>query len=192
MFRKALLTTAATFAILALSSVAHADPITLTSGVPKTVNFQSPTFAGSTSTATFTLSGNTLTVVLTNTSNNGTFLSGLGFDTNPNLTLTSATTATSGWTAQAGPGGGLGSFELVAFGNGNPNRLAGGESATATFVFSGPALQTLTLDQVIVHLTSLPNGNSEKIPGTPSSVPEPMTMILFVTGLSGIAARARR
>lgn len=192
MFRKALLTTAAAIAMFALSSVAHADPITLTSGVPTTLNFQSPNFAGSTSTATFTLNGNTLTVVLTNTSTNGTFLSGLGFDTNPNLTLTNATTATDGWTAGSGPGGGLGSFELVAFGNGNPNRLAQGESATATFVFSGPALQTLTLDQVIVHLTSLPNGNSEKVPGTPTHAPEPMTMLLFGSGLAGIAARARR
>lgn len=190
MFRKALLTTAAAIAMLALSSVARADAITLTSGVPTTVNFQSPNFVGSTSTATFTLNGNQLTVVLTNTSTNGTFLSGIGFDTNPNLTLTNATTATSGWTAQTGPGGGLGGFELVAFGNGNPDRLSQGQSATATFVFSGPALQTLTLDQVIVHLTSLPNGQSEKIPA--SHAPEPVTMLLFGTGLAGIAARARR
>src|SRR5215216_5231645 len=107
MFRKALLTTAAAIAMLALSSVARADTITLAQGGSTTVNFQSPTFPGSTATATYTLSGNTLTITLTNTSTNGTFVSGLGFDTTPNLTLQTSS-ATSGWTAGAGPGGGLG------------------------------------------------------------------------------------
>ena len=190
MFRKALLTTAAAIAMFALSSVARADTIVLTQGGTTTLNFQSPNFSGSTATATFSLSGSTLTVTLTNTSNNGTFVSGLGFDTTPNVTLQSST-ASSGWTAGTGPGGGLGNFELIAFGNGNNNRLSGGQSTTATFVFSS-APTTLTLDEVIVHLTSLPNGNSEKVPGTPGQVPEPMTMLLFGTGLAGIAARARR
>src|ERR1044071_1319752 len=115
MFRKALLTTAAAFAMLALSSVARADTITLTSGVPTTVNFKSfsdPT--GSTATATFLLTGNKLQVTLTNTSTSNTFVTGIGFNTTPNLTLTSATTATNGWAAGAGPGGGLGNFGLIA------------------------------------------------------------------------------
>ena len=188
MLKKALLTTAAAIAMLALSSVARADTIMLTQGGSTTMNFQSPNFPGSTATAMFNLSGNTLTITLTNTSNNGTFLSGLGFDTTPDLTLQTASAA-SGWTAGTGPGGGLGSFELVAFGNGNPDRLSGGESTTATFVFtSSPSV--ITFDTMIVHLTSLPDGQSEKIEAT--HTPEPMTMLLFGTGLAGIAARARR
>jgi hypothetical protein len=190
MFRKALLTTAAAVAMLALSSVARADTVVLTQGGTTTVNFQSPNFAGSTATATFTLTGNTLTVKLTNTSTNGTFASGLGFDTTPDLVLQSSS-ATSGWTAGTGPGGGLGSFELIAFGNGNNDRLSAGEMATATYVFAS-APSTITFDSMIVHLTSLPNGNSEKIPGTTSQTPEPMTMLLFGSGLAGVAARARR
>jgi len=196
MFRKALLTTAAAIAMLALSSVARADTITLTSGVPTTVNFQSISDPnGSTATATFTLTGNQLQVTLTNTSTSNTFVTGIGFDTTPNLTLTSATSATAGWTAGAGPGGGLGSFELIAFGNGNNKRLGQNESATATFVFSAPAnLTTLQIENLIVHLTSIAETDeSEKVPGNPNNpIPEPMTMLLFGTGLAGIAARARR
>ena len=167
---------------------ARADTITLTQGGSTTVNFQSPNFAGSTATATFTLSGNILTVKLTNTSNNGTFFSGLGFDTTPDLGLQSAT-ATSGWTAAAGPGGGLGSFELTAYVNGDDNRLAAGEMATATFVFTS-APTSITFDAMVVHLTSLPNGRSEQLP--PTSTPEPVTMLLFGTGLAGVAAKASR
>ncbi|HWW76483.1 MAG TPA: hypothetical protein VNZ44_13885, partial [Pyrinomonadaceae bacterium] len=104
-----MLTVAATFALLALNSVARADTITLTSGVPTTVNFKSFSDpSGSTATAVFTLSGNQLTVKLTNTSSSDTFVTGIGFNTTPNLTLTSATAATNGWSAGAGPGGGLG------------------------------------------------------------------------------------
>jgi hypothetical protein len=191
MFRKALLTTAAAIAMLALSSVARADTFTLTQGGSTTMNFQSPNFAGSTATATFSLSGNTLTVTLTNTSTNGTFVTGLGFDTTPDLVLQTAS-ATAGWSAGNGPGGGLGSFELIAFGNGNNKRLGANESTTATFVFTTTPT-SITFENMIVHLTSLPNDDSEKVPGTPENpIPEPMTMVLFGTGLAGIAARARR
>lgn len=196
MFRKALLTAAAAFAMLALNSVARADTITLTSGVPKTVTFKSISDPnGSTATATFTLTGNQLKITLTNTSTSDTFVSGIGFNTTPNLTLTSATAATNGWSAGSGPGGGLGNFELIAFGNGNPARLSRGESSTATFVFSAPSnLTSLQIEDLIVHLTSIADTDkSEKVPGAPqSTVPEPMTMILFGTGLAGVAARARR
>ena len=177
-------------------NLARADTITLVSGVPTTVTFQSTSDPnGSTATATFTLTDGQLKVTLTNTSTSDTFVSGIVFNTNPDLTLSNQSSATDGWKAQAGNGGGLGNFELIAFGNGNNNRLGQGESATATFIFTAPAnLQTLNIQDLIVHLTSIADTDeSEKVPGNPNNpVPEPMTMILFGTGLAGIAARARR
>ena len=168
----------------------RADPVTLTAGGSTSFVYQSPNFAGSVAFATFSLSadGTTLTVSVTNNSNNGTFVSGLGFDTTPNVALQSSA-ATAGWTASAGPGGGLGSFELIAFGNGNPNRLSQGESATATFVFTGP-VSSLTIDQSIAHLTSLPNGQSEKPPGL--QTPEPATLFLLGSGMLALGAKIRR
>lgn len=192
MFRKLLLTTSAAVLMLVLHTAAQADPFTLAAGQTVTYNFTSSQFAQSTATVTFSLNatGTVLTVTALNTSTNGTFLSGVGFNTTPDVTLQSAA-ATNNWTAQAGPGGGLGNFELLAFGNGNRNRLSGGQSVTATFTFSS-SITSLTLDQVIVHLTSLPNGDSVKLDGTPQPVPEPATMLLLGTGLAGVAAGARR
>ena len=177
--------------VLGAAQSTRADPVTLTPGGSTSFVYQSPNFAGSTALATFSLSadGTTLTVTLTNVSTNGTFVSGVGFDTTPNVALQSSS-ATAGWTAGPGPGGGLGSFELIAFGNGNPDRLAQGESATATFVFTGP-ISSLTIDQSIAHLTSLPNGQSEKPPGV-VNVPEPATLFLLGAGMLGLGAKVRR
>ena len=187
--------TSLSFAIFALfllanAQSARADPVTLVPGGTTTFIYQSPTFPGSVSFATFSLdaTGTTLTVTVTNNSNNGTFLSGVGFDTTPNVSLLSSS-ATNGWTAGPGPGGGLGSFELLSFGNGNDDRLSQGQSATATFIFTGP-LTSLTIDQTIAHLTSLPNGNSEKPAGT--QTPEPATLLLLGAGMLGLGAKMRR
>jgi hypothetical protein len=85
--------------------------------------------------------------------------------------------------------------------NGNPtfgggdvkDGIAGGTSAT--FVISGD-FSGLTADQVarsiFARFQAVNGGGSDVAAGTPGAVPEPMTMLLFGTGLAGIAARARR
>jgi hypothetical protein len=204
MFRKALLTTAAAIAMLALSSVARADTITLTgingTGVTATIS-------------NYSLVGNQFTFTITNTSvapgSTGT-ITNIGFalpgDHTNNFTLVSSTNdnykifydlnATSGSQTL------VSSFDLVLINkaNGNPtfgggavkSGIAGGTSAT--FVISGD-FSGLTADQVaraIFARFQAVNGDGSDVATNPGAVPEPMTMLLFGTGLAGIAARARR
>jgi hypothetical protein len=204
MFRKALLTTAAAIAMFALSSVARADTITLTgingTGVTATVS-------------NYSLSGNTFTFTLTNTSvapgSTGT-ITNIGFalpgNHANNFTLVSSTNDNYkifyDLNATSGSQNLVSSFDLVlvnkangqpTFGGGSVNSgIAGGTSAT--FVISGD-FSGLTADQVarsIFARFQAVNGGGSDVAGVPGTVPEPMTMILFGTGLAGIAARARR
>jgi hypothetical protein len=207
MFRKALLTTAAAFAMLALSSVARADTITLT-GINGT---------GVTATVTnYSLVGNTFTFTINNTSvapgSTGT-ITNIGFalpgNRPNNYTLISSSNDNYGLfydlNATSGSQNLVSNFDLVLINkaNGNPtfgggsvnNGIAGGTSATFTI---GGDFSGLTADQVarsiFARFQAVNGGGSDVAtgPGTPGTVPEPMTMILFGTGLAGIAARARR
>jgi hypothetical protein len=206
MFRKALLTTAATIAMFALSSVARADTITLKgingTGVTATVS-------------NYSLSGNTFTFTITNTSvapgSTGT-ITNIGFalpgNRPNNYTLISSTNNNYALAydlnATAGSQNFVSSFDLVLINktNGNPtfgggdvkDGIAGGTSAT--FVISGD-FSGLTADQVahaiFARFQAVNGGGSDVATGgQPGAVPEPMTMLLFGTGLAGIAARARR
>lgn len=207
MFRKALLTTAAAIAMLALSSVARADTLTLTgingTGVTATIS-------------NYSLSGNTFTFTITNTSvapgSTGT-ITNIGFalpgNRPNNYTLVSSTNnnyaLVHDLNATAGSQNFVSSFDLVLSNktNGNPtfgggdvkDGIAGGTSAT--FVISGD-FAGLTADQVarsiFARFQAVNGGGSDVAgnPGNPGAVPEPMTMLLFGTGLAGIAARARR
>ena len=205
MFRKALLTTAAAIALFALSSVARADTITLTgvngTGVTATVS-------------NYSLVGNTFTFTIANTAvAPGTtgVITNIGFDlpgnrtgftlvssSNPNYSVVGATKITSGAQTITSST----NFDLTLFnGNGNPTfgggsvngGIAGG--TTATFSNSGN-LSGLTADQiahsVFARFQNVNPGGSDVATPTGSTVPEPMTMILFGTGLAGLAARARR
>ncbi|HEX8353554.1 MAG TPA: PEP-CTERM sorting domain-containing protein [Pyrinomonadaceae bacterium] len=209
MFRKALLTTAAAIAMFALSSVARADTITLT-GINGT---------GVTATITnYSLSGNTFTFTINNTSvapgSTGT-ITNIGFalpgnrannfqlvsSSNPNYFIAYDVKS------QAGAQNFVSSFDLVLMdkANGNPtfgggsvqNGIAGGSSAT--FVITGD-FAGLTADQIarsiFARFQAVNGGDSDVANNTgnppPGAVPEPMTMLLFGTGLAGVAARARK
>jgi PEP-CTERM motif len=206
MFRKALLTTAAAIAMFALSSVARADTVTLT-GINGT---------GVTATITnYSLSGNTFTFTINNTSvapgSTGT-ITNIGFalpGTRPeNYTLVSSSNPNYrlffDLNATAGAQNLVSSFDLVLVDktNGNPtfgggsvnNGIAGGTSAT--FSISGD-FSGLTADQIarsiFARFQAVNGGGSDVATNTgPGQVPEPMTMLLFGTGLAGLAARARK
>ncbi|MFL6254928.1 MAG: PEP-CTERM sorting domain-containing protein [Pyrinomonadaceae bacterium] len=207
MFRKALLTTAAAIAMFALSSVTRADTITL-----KGIN-------GTGVTATlsnYSLSGNTFTFTINNTSvapgSTGT-ITNIGFalpgNRANNFTLVSSTNDSYkifyDLNATSGSQNLVSSFDLVLVNKANGNPTFGGGSVnsgiaggtSATFVITGD-FAGLTADQVarsiFARFQNVNPGGSDVATntGTPGTVPEPMTMLLFGTGLAGIAARARR
>jgi hypothetical protein len=204
MFRKALLTAAAAFVMLALSSVAHADTITLT-GINGT---------GVTATITnYSLAGNQFTFTINNTSiapgSTGT-ITNIGFalpGNRPNtFQLISSSNSNYGLVydlnATSGSQNLVSNFDLVLINkaNGQPtfgggavrNGIAGGTSAT--FVIQGDfsGLTAQQVAQAIFARFQAVNGDGSDVATVPGEVPEPMTMILFGTGLAGIAARARR
>ena len=192
-----------TLAFLHLS--AYADPVTLNPGTSATFNYVSTFGTAGQATATFSLSadGKTLTVGFLNTSTSDTFLSGIGFNTSPDLATTSAIFSglPSGatWSYTSGGGGGIGNFEAGAYGNGNNNRLKPGEGGTLTLTLSSPLPQGITLDTSIAHLTSLPDGSSQKVigvgggpPSPPAEVPEPATLVLAGTSLLAALPAMRR
>lgn len=196
MFRKALLTTAAAIAMLAMSSVARADTITFGPGQ----------FGSTATVSNYSLSGNTFCFTLTNTSSTGS-ITALGFNLPGDRgTYTLTTTSDSDFQlandvkAQAGGQLSASSYDFALltgknFGGGNvAEGVQAGQSATfcITGDFSG-----MTADQIAqliaLRFQGIGTGDESEVIGpNPNPVPEPMTMLLFGTGLAGIAARARR
>jgi len=197
MFRKALLTTAAAIAMLALGSVARAD----------TINFGPGQFGSTATVTSYSLSGNTFTFTLTNTSSTGS-ITAVGFNlpgTNRGE-FTLMTTSDSDFQlasavkAQAGAQQFTSTFDFALmtgknFGGGSvAEGIQANQSATFTITgnFSGLTAEQVARAILLRFQGINPGDESEVVGPNPGAIPEPMTMILFGTGLAGIAARARR
>jgi hypothetical protein len=182
-------------AFLALGSAeARADEVTISgsttgvvSGVPQ-LTFAGNNFTGTTALGVGSLSGsNSL----------GSFF----LSTAPTQALSGSFTLNVTFTVPAGINGGQGtSYTATITGSVSPNIDQGGvlvhfNNPTQTFTFSnatGTGSFTLTIADVFVQtgrsaqLTAGFTGQQQ------NPVPEPMTMLLFGTGLAGVAAKVRR
>jgi PEP-CTERM motif len=203
MIRKALLTTAAAVLMLALSSAARADTVVVTGNS-----------TGSLSTATvncsFNAQTNTFTFTITNTSPFDARVTGIGFDIGAGNINGFSGANVAGFTFRDGNLGNVPQFNSAVldfgFTTGNSGNFNGGSpndglapGSSLTFTVSGAGFSGLTEQQIcqaiFVRFQRVgANGNDSDVgrPGQANPVPEPMTMILFGTGLAGIAARARR
>ena len=200
MIRKMLLTSAATFMMLALSVIAQADAITTTTAAATT-----PVVTATIS--NYTLAGNSFTFTICNTSSSGS-ITALGFNlpgaNRGTFTLTSSSdpdfVVNSVVKAQAGAQTSTSTFDFALltgknFGGGTVSEgIAPGACATFTVTgdFSGLTSQQIA-ELVFARFQGIqPGDRSEVVTVTPQPVPEPATMFLLGTGIAGAAASIRR
>jgi hypothetical protein len=173
---------------------ARADEVTISgttsgivTGVPQ-LTFAGNSFTGTTAMGTGALSGS---------NNLGTFTLSTG-----TLQAVSGTfTLNVNFTVPSGINGGQGSsFTAQITGSVSPNVNQGGvlvhfNTPTQTFTFSTGTTTgsfTLTLADLFVQTGQTAQITAGISGAQQTTVPEPMTMLLFGTGLSGVAAAARR
>jgi hypothetical protein len=157
-----------------------------------------------TKSASFDTTTNRLTITLTNTSPaaNGGFITADAFDLPAGITGTLFSTTDSDFFLTSG------SINVSPFGTrntligtddnfegGGPPSEGIGAGSSATFVvqLSGTLTQAqfaAVFNSEVIRMRGFTDGTSDKDLINP--IPEPMTMILFGTGLAGIAAKVRR
>lgn len=175
------------------SAEARADEVTISGSTTGTVTgVPQLTFAGNNFTGTTALGVGSLS----GSNSLGSFF----LNTAPTQALSGTFTLNVTFTAPAGIVGGQGAtYTATITGSVSPNIDQGGvlidfNNTPQTFTFSnaaGTGSFTLTIADVFVQ-----TGRSAQLTagftGQQNPIPEPMTMLLFGTGLAGVAAKVRR